>query len=211
MSPTSNSNTTLPGVFRPTTLPPLQGIGGGQDQPILSRRISSLQPPPLLPSFPATAGRPFANRVGPMTSSDENVTSTSDGDTTEGVTSTSDGGESRPLLRRQTTGQLPAPLSITRPRNLSFGAVPPMSPTRPSLPALSRQGSIPSMPLRRPSLDPFSPQPLPDPTLSGNRLPQGRPSISLTRQSTSGLLPQGAPLRPPPLPPLPNEDEKRED
>ena len=182
ISPTTNPSTsTLPGILRPTTLPPLQ------NQPIMTRRISGMQAPPL-----PVITRPFLNKVTPITSSDENITSTSDGDT-EGPT-TSDGGK-KPLI---------GPLS----RNLSIGTMPlsPIGLGQPLAP-LTRQGSVPSMPLRRPSVDPFAQPPpaLISPTTS--RLPIARQPLSPTRQSV-GTLP---PLRAPMLPPITRTTDKSEE
>ncbi len=199
---TGPSISSIPGVLRPTTLPPLQ------DQPILSRRISGLQPPPL-PAIPSI-NRPFVNKVTPITSSDENITSTSDVDT-EGATTTSDGG-TKPLLSKQVTQR---PLTLLRPRNLSIGTMPlppiGQNPGRPLAP-FSRQGSVPTMPLRRQSIDPFTqlPVPLLSPSTTTPRLPIATQPLSPSARRTGALLtpPVTGSLRPPPLPPITKENTK---
>lgn len=196
LSPTSAgpSTSTLPGVLRPNVLPPLQGVG------LPGRRISGAQLPQL-PNITTGTGRPL---LTPLTTSDENNTSTSEIDTTEEGTTTSDGGQ-KPLLRQPTSTSM-KPSMRPRPSNLSIGGVPP--PLSPATGApLSPPGFLPpSMPLRKPSIDPFAKRPsLTSPTSALPRMPTGPiPLSSPNKQSSLASLPTVGPsLRAPPLPSIP--------
>ena len=185
------SGSTLPGVLRPTTLPPLS------DSRIpLNRRISELAPPPIGPNK-GPMHRPFINKVSPITSSDENVTSTSDVDT-EGAT-TSDGGGLPPLQISPTSLRpvLPPIQSFRRPVIPRHGGLSPL-------------GTVPTMPSRRVSIDPFATT---SPPLSPT-LPIGSPrslptplNFQRPQALSVGVLP-GLSVRPPQLPQI---SEKTDD
>ena len=213
--PKSISGGSLPGALRPTTLPPLQ-IPGTQP-PVISRRISSMQPPALpgITGAIPTPAHPFINKVSPFTSSDENITSTSDVET-EGAT-TSDGGGTKPLPR-QISMPLPKPF-VPRPpvggtipnlpRNLSIGSMPlpSIGQRGPLSPVGIRQG-VPTMPLRKPSVDPFSTEPMTSPRSS---VTSPRPLMTPPPRPLPGRLPIGPTLRAPPLPSISPIKEERKD
>ena len=195
MSPQTHGST-LPGVLRPTTLPPLS------DSRIpLNRRISELAPPPLPNILGPNKGpmhRPFINKVSPITSSDENVTSTSDVDT-EGAT-TSDGGGLPPLQISPTSLRpvLPPIQSFRRPeipRHLTTGG-------------LSQLGTVPTMPSRRVSVDPFATTSPPLSPTSPIGSPRSLPTplnFRRPRALSVGVLP-GLSVRPPQLPQISKTD-----
>lgn len=156
----------LPAVLLPKQLPPVGHI------PPLRRSLSGLAPP-ILPPIPTL-------KPSPITSSDENIHSTSE---TDGGGTTSEGGGAnrlethlsrRPLLPQQS---LP---TVTR--------SPPRQSTITSLPPLPPMG----MPSRRTSVNPFtSPQPL---------VGRTTPSFPLERPLSQSNLPE---VRPPILPSIP--------
>ena len=184
-SPTASGS--LPGTLIPRELPPVQAT----TKPILSRRISNLAPPVLPPiSELSSTRKPFATTLSPVTSSDENINSTSE---TEGAT-TSDGGGSGPVLSPVLSRQ-PLP-PVIRPPIL------PKQLSRTSLPP------IPTMPPRRVSVDPFATAPM-SPTSPKSPLPLTTPTV-MTRQfphqsTLSGLN------RLPVLPSIPPIKEKKDE
>ena len=188
-SPTSGS---LPGVLIPRELPPVQATAT-TTKPTLSRRISNLAPPALPPiSELSSARKPFATTLAPVTSSDENINSTSE---TEGATTSDGGGKGSgpvlsPVLSRQPLP--PVIRSPILPKQLSITSLPP----------------IPTMPPRRVSVDPFATAPI-SPTYPKSPLPLTTPTVmtrQFPRQSTlSGLN------RLPVLPKIPSNKEKMDE
>lgn len=172
----------LPGALVPKQLPP---IG-----PMPVRRSLSNLGPPILPPI-------SEQKATPITSSDENVNSTSE---TDGGGTTSEGGganrlETRPLRRplpsQQSLPGIPRPPLLSR--TPTQGTLPPITrqPTQTSLPPL------PSMPMRRTSVDPFAtPPPL---------LPRAPPTMSRPGSQAS-LMELRRPVLPS-IPPIVREED----
>lgn len=166
-SPTPEGQTapmqSLPGALVPKQLPPVGAIGKPK-APVM--RSLSVLAPPALP--------PIGEQGGITSSSDENVTSTSE---TEGGGITSEG--SRPgQLSRRPSFQSPLP-GVLRPPPLRQPSVPVLPP-------------LPSMPSRRVSTDPFATVPPP--------LERAPTTLSLTRPVSQAP----SDLRRPALPSIPS-------